>query len=272
MNIAYDVRRIEEYMQAFYRLTHIKSVVWDSQFTAIAAAPSEESTLCTALHRHPTARALCAQCTQKGLERCRRERRAVVYTCHAGLTEAVTPILMGDIIVGYMMLGQVRLADSDPAAIEAYVTPYVGQAAADYIQVLESRDETAINDSLRMLQGCTGYLLMNRLIKEDHGGMAVKLSRYIESHPTDDLSTNGLCARFGLSRNRLYRLSNTYFGMPIARYVRQKRLQYAQERIGKGVSVTQAAADAGFADYGYFGKLFKQYHGKTPMQARNEDA
>jgi AraC-like DNA-binding protein len=56
--------------------------------------------------------------------------------------------------------------------------------------------------------------------------------------------------------------------MPIASYVRFKRLKQAEQLIKDGSSVTLAAERTGFTDYGYFGKLFKRYIGKTPLKSK----
>ena len=56
--------------------------------------------------------------------------------------------------------------------------------------------------------------------------------------------------------------------MPIAAYVRQKRLAYAQQLIQNGMGVSVASEKAGFYDYGYFGKVFKKHLGCTPSEYR----
>ena len=268
MTFEFDVEKIDDVLQNFYTVTKIKTLLCSSDLSTITAVPFEECAFCAALAKNKTAKALCDHCTKNALLRCQKERKLLIYTCHAGLIEAVAPIFMDDIIVGYLMLGQVLKTDSDQTQIAQYAAPYIGQAAMDYLKELVAKSDAELHAAIAMMQSCVCYFLMNKLIKEEHGNLLLELKDYIENNPAADLSADGLRKHFAISRNSLYKISNTYFGMPIAQYVRLKRLKYAQALIEQGHSVTLAAEKAGFNDYGYFGKLFKQYIGKTPLQAR----
>ena len=268
MNFEYNVEKIKSVLWDFYHITKIKTVLLNSDFSVIATVPLNDSTFCTAMSENPASQSMCQKCTHDNLLLCQKKHALIVYTCHAGLIEAVAPIFMDDIIVGYIMLGQVLKLNSDIEKIIQYSQYYAGQEVKDYLGKLEVKSDEDIFAIARMMQSCVCYLLINKLIKEEHGNVLLKLRKYIEDNPAADLSSNALCKRFGVSRNYLYKISNTYFGMPIASYVRFKRLKYAEQLIKQGCSVTHAAERAGFNDYGYFGKLFKRYIGKTPLKAK----
>ena len=268
MNFEYDVEKIKSVLKDFYHITKMKTVVLGSDFSPIATVPAEDCAFCAAMDQNAVSSEKCRACTHNSLLLCQKNHELIVYHCHAGLIEAVAPIFMDDIIVGYIMLGQVLSLNSDPEKIVAYSAPFVGAAAKKYLAELEAKSDEDISAAARMMQSCVYYLLVNKLIKEEHSNVLLELRRYIEENPGADLSTNALCKRFSISRNYLYKISNTYFGMPIASYVRMKRLKFAQQLIRQGCSVTLAAERAGFNDYGYFGKLFKQYIGTTPLKAK----
>ena len=268
MQFDFNVEKITEVLQNFYTVTKIKTLLCASDLSVIAAFPLEECAFCTALAENKASKALCDSCTKNALLRCQKEGKLLIYTCHAGLIEAVAPIFMEDIIVGYMMLGQVLKASSDKEQIARYAAPYIGNKAENDLNLLVAKSEEEIHAATAMMQSCVCYLLMNRLIKEEQGNLSLQLKEHIEHNMTADLSADALCKKFALSRNQLYKISNTYFGMPIAKYVRIKRLSYAQNLIQNGCSVTAAAEKAGFSDYSYFGRLFKQYLGKTPLQTK----
>lgn len=270
MSFDYDARRIQRVLQDFYRITKVKSVIIDSNFRLVAMAPSNECPFCAAMAEVPAAKALCDKCTQSNLLLCQKNQKALLYTCHAGLVEAVAPIFMDDMIVGYSMVGQVLQADASLEAIITYAKPFLGNQAEESLLQLDRKEEEELSAILRMMEGCVCYLLMNKLVKEEQDNPVLKIKEYLESSPQADLSTQALCRRFGISRNRLYRLSRTYFGMPIASYVRYKRLRHAQELIRRGSPLPLAAEQAGFSDYGYFGKLFKRYLGTTPLKAKKQ--
>lgn len=270
MNFEYNVEKIKSVLNDFYHITKIKTVILGSDFSRIASVPPSDCSFCTAMSQNPTSDGMCQRCTHNSLLLCQKKRALIVYTCHAGLIEAVAPIFMDDIIVGYIMLGQVLKRGSDVEKIIAYSQCYIGTEAETYLRELEDKSDDDISAAARMMQSCVCYLLINKLIKEDYGNILLELRKYIEENPTADLSSNTLCKKFAVSRNYLYKISNTYFGMPIASYVRLKRLKHAQQLIREGCSVTLAAERAGFNDYGYFGKLFKRYIGQTPLKAKRD--
>lgn len=270
MNYEYDVKKIETVLEDFYKIAKFKTVLYDSDFTPLSAFPLEECTFCKEMSKNPISLERCQECTRNSLLICQKELKPIIYNCHAGLVEAVAPILMDDIIVGYIMLGQVLKDNNNLSSIIEYSQKFIGTKAEDALNELTAKSEDEILAAVRMMQGCAYYLLLNKFIKEKHGNMLLEVKKYIEENPAADLSSNTLCKKFDISRTYLYKLSNTYFGMPIASFVRLKRLQYAERLIKEGCSVTMAAERAGFCDYGYFGKIFKRYIGKTPLKAKTK--
>lgn len=268
MNFEFNAEKINSVLKNFYTVTKIKTVLYNSELSVITAFPFGECAFCSALEKNKASKALCEHCTKTALNRCQKERKCIIYTCHSGLIEAVAPIFMDDIIVGYIMLGQVLKTDSSKEQIAQYAASYIGETANLHIKELVEKTDEEIYATTEMMQSCVCYFLMNKLIEEKHGNILLELKGYIEENPSADLSTATLCKKFNISRNYLYKISNTYFGMPIASYVRIKRLKYAEDLIKGGYSVTRAAEKAGFNDYGYFGKLFKRYIGNPPLKSK----
>lgn len=267
MDFLYDHDELLELMKNFHIITGIKTVVYDHELKTIAAFPHEECAFCSALSKVSNAIKKCRESTVEGCLLCKNYGSLNIYKCHAGLVEAVTPIRIGDIIVGYMMLGQVLdKADKDTAAHEIirYASEYIGQDAESYFSNLVCKSDVEIKAASKIMESCVCDLLMHNTIKEGNGRVAFEITRYIEKHLPEDLSVNTLCKKFKISRNTLYRIANTYLGMSIARYIKKKRIEKAQELIQDGISVTQVAYDLGFCDYGYFGKVFKSVTGTTP--------
>lgn len=268
MNFEYNVKQIEEILHSFYTVTKIKTVIYNSDFSVITAVPYNECAFCSALSHNPDSNEKCRKCTMDGLNLCRQKNSLIVYKCHAGLIEAVAPIRSNDIIVGYIMLGQVLKDGSNRKEIIDYASSYIGIKSEKFFDELTVKSEEEILAAAKIMESCVCYLLMNKFIYEENGNLLLKICNYIEENPTADLSAAAICRYFKINRNYLYKISNTYLGMPIAAFVRNKRLRYAQTLIKDGCSVTEAAEKAGFNDYGYFGKIYKAYFNKTPGQSR----
>ena len=80
-------------------------------FEKIAEYPGNHCGYCKIVRKDPNARALCKISDIKGCGECKKLKKLHIYECHAGLMEAVAPLKVGDIIIGYLMLGQLLLED-----------------------------------------------------------------------------------------------------------------------------------------------------------------
>jgi len=76
-----------------------------------------------------------------------------------------------------------------------------------------------------------------------------------------------LAASVNLSADWLRRLFATEAGLPLGRYEMTLRLQTAAAHLHLGVSLTQVAANAGFADLAHFSKFWKLHYGFAPRRA-----
>lgn len=273
MNFIYNHDKLLDLMKNFHIITGIKTVVYDHELKTIAAFPYKECAFCSALSKVAETRKKCRDSTIEGCLLCKQQRSLNIYKCHAGLIEAVTPIRIGDIIVGYMMLGQIlNKADTTSRGkqITDYASRYIGEDAELYFSNLICKSDEEITAAAKIMESCVCDLLMNHVIEEGNGKIAFEIVHYIEKHLAEDLSVNTLCEKFKISRNTLYRIADTYLGMPIARYIKKKRIEKAGELIKSGIPVTDVSEKLGFCDYGYFGKVFKSVTGKTPTDIKRD--
>lgn len=111
IKIRVDAKKMEDLLRNFYLITGIRIVVFDDNFEKIAEYPGNHCGYCKIVRKDPNARALCKISDIKGCGECKKLKKLHIYECHAGLMEAVAPLKVGDIIIGYLMLGQLLLED-----------------------------------------------------------------------------------------------------------------------------------------------------------------
>lgn len=267
-----DYDKLITLMRNFHLITGLKTVVYDHEMQVMAAVPQAECAFCAALNGVEESHRLCTESAASGCRLCKEQQSLRIYRCHAGLIEAVTPIRIGDIIVGYMMLGQV-LEQGDlkghASEIVDYAARYVGDVtASSAFSHLACKSREEIEAAAKIMESCVCDLLMHQVIMEENGKLAFSMARYIAEHLSENLSVDRLCEIFGISRNTLYGIADTYWGMTVARYIKKKRIEKAAELIRNGDTMTQVADRLGFCDYGYFGKVFKAVTGQTPSAVK----
>jgi AraC-like DNA-binding protein len=86
----------------------------------------------------------------------------------------------------------------------------------------------------------------------------------IAGRPLDDLNAGDLAAVTGRSRFAVHRAFTHVYGMSPGDYQRQLRLREARALIAAGRPITEAAAQAGFADQSHLSRWFLRYYGVTP--------
>ena len=79
-----------------------------------------------------------------------------------------------------------------------------------------------------------------------------------------DLTADDLAAAAGCSRFVAYRAFSRAYGLAPSDYQRQLRIRAARGLLSVGVSPSQAAAEAGFADQAHLTRWFRRYYGVTP--------
>jgi AraC-like DNA-binding protein len=99
-----------------------------------------------------------------------------------------------------------------------------------------------------------------------------KLLRHLSSLPSSaDTSLEALAAVAGLSPGRLMHVFTESVGIPLRPYLGWLRFQRAAAAIASGVSLSQAAAIAGFVDAAHMTRSFRAMFGTTPSSLRDRN-
>lgn len=272
LKLKIDINKLSELLEIFYDATNVRTVIFDDEFNKITAYPEDNCLFCDMLKRNPESRTLCKKTDKKACTECKKSNKLYIYKCHAGLFEAVAPIKMNDIILGYIMLGQVLEKGAERDKISNYASKYISDDAVleKAVKKLKQRSIHQLESLAKLMEISTCYLELTNLISIDEDNLILHLSNYITGNIREDLSVESILEHFGISRSRLYEISHKYFGMSIAKYIRHKRVMLSAEILEKGdTSISEAAAAAGFTDYNYFSKIFKKELKATPSAYKN---
>jgi AraC-like DNA-binding protein len=87
---------------------------------------------------------------------------------------------------------------------------------------------------------------------------------YLHAHLGHPVPTADLAAEAGLTECHLIRAFHMRFGLPPQAYHRRVRLAAAADRLARGMTVSAAAYECGFADQSHLTRKFKETYGLTP--------
>ena len=91
---------------------------------------------------------------------------------------------------------------------------------------------------------------------------------YLDTHFTESVSSDEIAKQFGLSRSALSSAFQQHTGLPLHKYIAQKRIQKAQTliRTRAGLPLSEVASLVGYEDSSTFYRNFQRITGMSPAK------
>lgn len=278
MKSKFDALQLKEFLKDFYAVVGIRISVFDDEFNLVTEYPEEPPAFCAAIRKLPHGLEACMACDREAFLRAGRTGEAHNYICHAGLTEAITPILLDEHIVGYAIFAHMMPQENYAARVSEIFRrsrKYFDsdEQLLDAVHALPTHPASTINSSIRLLEAIAAFLQISKVTGWSDRDIAHQIDKFISNNLSGDLSSSVLCRHFLISRTKLYQLSKDNFGMSITQYITKKRMRKAKELLTEtDIAITEVADRVGISDYNYFCKLFKKMTGSTPGKFRRSHA
>ena len=272
MSLIFYNQDLLELLEQFYVLTGIRIVLFDADGSESAACPSGGRGLCGYMRKNELFRNRCSECDAENFKKCRKTQKLTVYKCHAGFIEAVSPLTEGGRLIGYVMFGQI--ADSGEKAdfaqrITALCREYGESDVDKYVKKIKYKSPKHVLAASKILDAITSYILMKEMVRPRGKQLIDEIEKFVDAHLSEDLSVERLCSEFAVSRSRLYDYVGQSISGGIASFVKQKRLLAAKKLVEQtDLPLAEIAYKTGFADYGYFLRVFKRQFGISPGNVR----
>ncbi len=267
----FDYTKLHALLKDFYNLTKIRITIFNDSFEEIISYPEIMAPFCQLIRSCEDGAARCHDCDKKACETAARCRNLFTYRCHAGLTESIAPIIMGNIVIGYLLFGHVfsytsfeegwsiieplcRNYPIDPASLKKAVRK----------QPLISDDY--ITSASHIMQAVASFLCMERMVSLKQQELPVQIDAYIQEHLTDDIDALSIAKYFQIGKTKIYEISKQNYGTGIAEQIRKLRIEKAKTLLMEHTdfSLSQIAYECGFSDYNYFITVFKRLTGLPP--------
>ena len=98
------------------------------------------------------------------------------------------------------------------------------------------------------------------------------ITEYISQNLSAELDIKSLAEIMHISPSGITHLFKKEFGIPIHKFIIQKRLIYAKKLINKGEQPSKIYTDVGFKDYSSFYKAYVNYFGHAPSRDKAKNA
>ena len=271
----FNLAKLQDLLKDLYTLTKIRVTVFDDTFRELVAYPEHIAPICQLIRTDPAAFSQCMLCDKHSCETAARRHTPYTYRCHAGLTESIVPLYMGNIVIGYLLFGHILSYDSREQAweqIESSCSSYTLDTCLlktlCYEQPLISQDY--ISSAAHILQAVASYLCMERMAYIRQKDLPVQVDEYINTHYTQQIDVPDICAYFQIGKTYLYEIARQNYGMGIAEHIRRLRIEHAKKLLTdeEDMTIADIAGNCGFTDYNYFITVFKRLTGIPPRRYR----
>ncbi len=269
MNIQLNAEKIREILVTFYEVSHIRVVVYNTDYQIIAKYPEDRCRFCSQIKQYPELDRLCRQCDINGFERCNATNQIYIYPCHAGLTEAIVPLRYENMTVAYFMFGQITDIEDQDIFKKQIATFEAKHGISCDISDIRYVGRSKIDALTKLLEICAEYIIFKEMIRPQDDRVMECAKAYIQEHLSEPLSIDDVCLVCGCGRTKLYEMFLEKTGAGISKYILEKRMSLAEKLLtSTDLSVTEISQRCGFCDYNYFGKIFKKHHGVPPLRHR----
>jgi AraC-like DNA-binding protein len=224
----------------------------------------EMSSYCQRRRRDPEFEKLCRKCDGEQIEIARKSSGIHIYRCHSGLLEGVVPLHdQRRRYLGAIVFGQVR-----PAGMP--VPPPFPCSLQKLFEKLPVSTEAEMAKIASLLKYLSEYILAHELIRLQNRSWADRLTDYIDHHLEDRSTLPRLARLIGKSTSFLNHNFKAEFGLPVAQYIRKRRMERAVQLLKEDWCIYEIAGQLGFYDEFHFSRAFKAHYGRAPSFFRGD--
>lgn len=261
MVIKYNKEKLETITRDLFVLTGMSIAILDNNSNFICKH-SKINDFCSEIHRSSEIAEKCTCSDNYLIEKCTKSGKYESHICHAGLYDAIMPVMKNGVLVCYVMMGRVRCSESP----DCY-------NSGDEKEVRYSQVPFFTKEQIKSMSSLLSNILFDEAVYVEINDLAEEIARYIKQHFMDDLRIGFLCEKFFISKNSLYRLFGNYYGITVNEYITTTRLDEAKKLLCEtNDTVYSICEKIGFGNSTYFCRLFKKRFQKTPAQFRDENS
>jgi AraC-like DNA-binding protein len=272
----FNLDKLRLLLKDFYTLTKIRITVFSDSFQELVAYPEYLTSFCQLIRTNQEAEKRCIQCDREACATVLKSHSSYIYKCHSGLTEAIAPVFLNNMIIGYLFFGQVFCYPTHEEgwrSIKECCKSYnIDMSLLEEVSLgLPIIPEEYIVSASNLLNAVAVYLGMEQMVIMQQQDLSVQIDDYINSHLTEPIGVKDICTRFHIGKTHLYEISQKIFGIGIIEHIRNLRIKKAKTLLLENpeIHVKEVCYSCGFDNYDYFITRFKRITGLSPTQFRN---
>ncbi len=249
------------------------------------------SEFCQKIRQNPDLYSQCMHCDKQGGLKASVNNKPCVYQCHMGLTDFSIPLVVEGSLVGFVLCGQVRLAEQEDniTADMSYKQRtwekdedlkhcFEDIPVVDYQKVLASAEllQLIVDNCIRkhinlVMIDDTRVSEQQKLTINSHDHKIKKAVRFIEHHFSDNIKLEDVASHVFLSPYYFSKFFKKNLGVGYNVYLNNCRVKHAKKMLeSSDIPIATIAKNLGFSQTSYFCKVFKKNCSMSPQEYRDK--
>ncbi len=225
----------------------------------------------------------CQDNDQLQCEKARINRETNYYQCHAGLEEAIYPLMLEEEIMGYIIVGQFRTSAQPPDKVLASLLAQKGHLFSEknkrdelmialkeaYI-LLPEYDEQKIRSILGIIDITAQYIMEHKIVNLRENLFADKIIDFIQANIHRPITLNEAAEAVSKSPSTVSQTLKQITGKTFKQLYQREKIDYAETLMKEHpeMMVYEVAQRIGIDDPFYFSRMFRKQTGTSPREFR----
>ncbi|QUI24220.1 PocR ligand-binding domain-containing protein [Vallitalea pronyensis] len=272
MALLLELEQAERIFSDYYSLLGIGIGLYDRYYKPICLIPKRDWTFCNSIRQNKEVLKACSKCDRIAFEHAKETKELYVYKCHMGLYEAVAPIIDNNMIIGYIMVGQL-LDEQSPEFQWLHIKHqckaygFHEEELKEVFFRLKQMNVAQIEAAANIMHACVAYLCYKNIIHVERSGIFNQVHQFLVNNMKNTITQDMVCQQLRISKTTLYNTLTHQTSLSLTKYLRQLRMTKAKELLSTtSLRINQVAEEVGICDYNYFSRLFKKTYGMSPRQ------
>lgn len=275
MKFTFDKEKTDKLLFAFFNATKIPISLFDISFKCVSSF-DEMPKYCKNILSVKGLENTCTTCDESHFTIVTKTKKTMIYTCHAGICEVLAPVIYGEEVIAYLMLGRFRdeeqIYSSEEkmrTAMQGYDIPPESQEK-DY-NSLPVVSSSVLHSAIKLAKACVQLMWADQIIQAKSDLTATRIEDFIRKSVDngENLTVDALCKKFYLTKPSLLAIFHREFNDSPGNYILNYRIAVAKKLLRKtSLSVQEISEKSCFSDYNYFSRIFRKKTGISPSTYR----
>ncbi len=270
MLINYNLKDLDKLSADFFNATGVDLDILDENLTLLKQNPTNSNPYCNLIQTSKKGKKDCRFSDDMIIKKCKETGEPQMHMCHAGLIDVAIPIKHEDIIIGYIVLGQIKNHKDFSSIVHKVVgSPISLKKLEKCYNELKFFDVDRIRSVVTIAMILAKHILLDNIITLKSNKNIERVVSYINDNLETNLTVSKIAEAVNLSKSTLYSILNNHFNCTVNEYINRKRVEKSMKLLmDTDLTVDEIAQKSGFSSMSYYSKTFKKIHGVSPLKFR----